>query len=77
MYRGNKQRNGFYSSTSNVSLGDINQDSALDVLDIIMQINFIIGNTTPTNIEFSLSDTNSDNIIDILDIVTLVNLILE
>ena len=41
-----------------------------------MQINFVIGNTTPTNLELSLSDINSDNTIDILDIVSLVNLIL-
>ena len=41
-----------------------------------MQINFVIGSTTPTNVEFSLSDINSDNTIDILDIVSLVNLIL-
>ena len=77
MYRGNKQRNGFYLSTSNLSIGDINQDSTLDVLDIVMQINFVIGNTTPTNIEFTASDINSDNTIDILDIVSLVNLILQ
>ena len=77
MYRGNKQRNGFYSSTSNLSIGDINQDSTLDVLDIVMQINFVIGNTTPTNLEFTASDINSDNTIDILDIVSLVNLILQ
>jgi len=76
MYRGNKQRSGFYFSTSNFSIGDINQDSTLDVLDIVMQINFVIGNTTPTNLELSLSDINSDNTIDILDIVSLVNLIL-
>ena len=77
MYRGNINRTGFYVSTSNIELGDVNQDMTLDVLDIVMLINFAIGNTYPSDLEFFLSDINSDLTIDILDIVILVNLILE
>ena len=77
MYRGNINRTGFYLSTSNIELGDVNQDMTLDVLDIVMLINFAIGNTYPSDLEFFLSDINSDLTIDILDIVILVNLILE
>ena len=42
-----------------------------------MLINFVIGNTDPSDLEFFLSDINSDLTIDILDIVMLVNLILN
>ena len=77
MHRGNIYRNGFYVSLSNTQLGDINQDAILDILDIVMLVNFAIGVTEPTDSEFLLSDLNSDSIIDVLDIVILVNLILN
>ena len=77
MHRGNPQRTGFYVSSSNIQLGDVNQDMAVDVLDIVMLINFAIGNTIPADLEFFLSDINSDQTIDILDIVSLVNMILS
>jgi uncharacterized integral membrane protein len=57
--------------------GDVNQDMTLDILDIVMLVNFAVGNTTPTDLEFFLSDINSDLTIDILDIVILMNLILN
>ena len=76
MHRSNLKRTGFYLSTSNINLGDINQDFVVDILDIVLLINFVIGNTEATSYEFYLSDINSDNQMDILDIVMLVNLIL-
>ena len=76
MHRSNLKRTGFYLSTSNMNLGDINQDFVVDILDIVLLINFVIGNTEATSYEFYLSDINSDNQMDILDIVMLVNLIL-
>ena len=77
MHRGNTQRTGSFVSTSDIQLGDVNQDMALDVLDIVMLINFAVGNTNPTDLEIFLSDLNSDETIDILDIVSLVNIILS
>ena len=51
-------------------LGDVNNDSLLDVLDIVSMINQIL------NGEYSeCSDTNSDGELNILDVVTLVNFI--
>ena len=77
MHRGNINRTGFYISTSDMQPGDVNQDMTLDILDIVMLVNFAVGNTNPTDLEFFLSDINSDLTIDILDIVILVNLILN
>ena len=76
MHRGNNARNGFFSSLSNMQIGDVNQDMIVDILDIVMLINFAIGNTNPTDSEFYSSDLNSDEVIDILDVVILINLIL-
>ena len=57
--------------------GDINFDSIVDILDIVMIINFALGTTTPSSLEFYSADINSDNIIDILDIVNVINIILD
>ena len=77
MHRGDINRTGFYVSISDMQPGDVNQDMSLDVLDVVMLVNFAVGNTSPTDLEFFLSDINSDLTIDILDIVILVNLILN
>tara|TARA_Y100001970_G_scaffold141221_1_gene173863 strand:- start:342 stop:839 length:498 start_codon:yes stop_codon:yes gene_type:complete len=63
--------------TTNGLLGDINQDSIINVLDIISLINFVLGSNTPTSNEMILADLNEDSIINVLDIVSLVNLILN
>ena len=64
-------------SSNNTVSGDINFDSIVDILDIVMIINFALGATTPTSLEFYSADVNSDNIIDILDIVNVINIILD
>jgi hypothetical protein len=56
--------------------GDINQDDILNVLDIVMIVNFIINENTISNKQFAISDLNLDEIINVLDIVVLVSLIL-
>jgi hypothetical protein len=56
--------------------GDINQDDILNVLDIVMIVNFIINENTISNKQFAISDLNLDEIINVLDIVALVSIIL-
>jgi len=55
------------------SIGDLNGDNILNILDIITLVDMIIGDE-PYNVQ---ADLNNDGIIDILDIVILVNLIVE
>ena len=62
----------FFSNYINVLLGDINDDGAINVQDIILTINLVLNNEYN-----SLVDLNSDEIIDVLDIVQLVNMILN
>jgi len=58
-------------------LGDINFDGLLNVIDVVIIIDFCIGNSTPNSSEFTVSDVNGDNEINVLDIVQLVNIILS
>jgi len=62
---------------SDWSLGDINQDMVVNILDIVNLVNYILVSNIPTDCEFYASDLNSDSIINILDIVQLVNQILS
>jgi len=52
--------------------GDINEDTLVNIQDIILVINLIL------NGEFYLAaDINSDNIVNVLDVIQLVNIILD
>ena len=56
--------------------GDINLDGILNIIDVIMMVDFIIGNSIPTNFEFLILDINTDSNLDILDVIQLIELIL-
>ena len=57
-------------------LGDINVDGAVNILDAVILVNFVLGFQIPTDIEFLASDLNNDGMLNVLDIVQLVNIIL-
>ena len=57
--------------------GDVNVDSVLDVLDIVLTINFVLGNSVPTDEQFCNADMNQDSTINVLDIVTMIDTILN
>ena len=77
------QRNGndeiYLSKGENITItpGDINQDLSIDILDIVLVVNFILGQQDPSNILFFASDLNSDSIINIQDVILLLNIILN
>tara|TARA_Y100001970_G_scaffold293920_1_gene444640 strand:- start:23229 stop:23699 length:471 start_codon:yes stop_codon:yes gene_type:complete len=53
-------------------LGDINVDSVVNIQDIILLVNMILGNQTD-----SAADLNFDGTINVLDVIQLVNMILS
>ena len=59
------------------NVGDVNLDQDIDVLDIVLLLNFLLEVEYPTDDQFWLSDLNQDEILNILDIVILVGLILD
>ena len=56
--------------------GDINFDQELNVLDVVIIVNFALQVTYPTDLELQICDLNIDGIINILDVVQLLNQIL-
>ncbi len=55
---------------------DVNQDEVWDILDIVLTVNFIMGNIEPSYIQFDSADLNDDGELNILDIVIMVNMIM-
>ena len=57
--------------------GDVNQDENVDILDIIIVVDFILEIVTPSPVESWVSDLNHDSILDILDIMLFIQIILD
>ena len=66
---------GNYYYEDSVTLGDLNYDGIINVIDIVSMVNGILGGSFSSE-EFAAADMNSDGIINVVDIVSLVNLIL-
>ncbi len=56
--------------------GDANQDTILNILDVVLVVNYVIGVDSPGFCQFESADMNQDEIINVLDIVLVVNNIL-
>ena len=60
-----------------ITLGDVNQDMVVDILDVIIMINIILNNYQPTDQEFWAIDINGDAIVNIQDVILIIQIILE
>ena len=61
----------------NQIFGDTNLDCFVNILDLIVLVNYIIGNTNLNENQIDLSDFNNDGLIDILDVTTIIQLIIS
>ena len=57
--------------------GDANLDQSINIQDIILVVNFILGLSNPNTVQFDASDINNDGILNIIDIVEIINIILN
>ena len=55
-------------------LGDTNGDSTINVLDVIIIVNMILGQL---EIDLSTSDINQDGVLNVLDVTLLLSIILN
>ena len=73
IYHSYDNKNYIFNVYRNQILGDINSDSTVNVLDVVILVSIILGNGEET----LNSDVNLDGNINVLDVVTLINLILS
>jgi len=57
------------------TVGDLNEDGIINVIDIVNLVNYVLGIGNLTNL--CAADLNADDVINVLDVVNLVNLILD
>ena len=60
-----------------ILLGDLNEDSIINIQDIIILINISLSVINPTDYQNIAGDINADGTIDVLDIITCINIILN
>ena len=68
--------NGNCVTSECVQNGDATQDGAVNVADVVLIINHIIGTSVLSDTAFCSSDMNSDGVINVTDIIALVNIII-
>ncbi len=62
--------------SSSVSVGDVNGDGFLNVSDMVLYIDFILGYSEPEEDQFLAGDVNYSGQIDIINIVMVIDEIL-
>ena len=66
---------GIEDPCSSWSMGDVNNDGIVNILDIVLVVNHIVDGVEFGECEFFAADFNADNIINVLDIVQIINYI--
>ena len=55
----------------------MNLDDSINIQDIVLIINYILGSMEFDSTQLSLADLNNDSYVNIQDIILLINIILE
>ena len=66
-----------YVDSDPILSGDLNFDTQIDILDVVLLVNFVLEVTDPSDIEFTAGDINQDGVLNVLDVVQIVNIILS
>ncbi|MFQ6610118.1 MAG: S8 family serine peptidase, partial [Fidelibacterota bacterium] len=56
--------------------GDVNNDGILDILDVVVTVNYILGTIIPNESQILIADMNEDGSLDVVDIVAMVSIII-
>ena len=56
--------------------GDVNMDESINVLDIVLTVNYVLGSEELSSYQIQIADMNNDSLVNILDIILIVNQIL-
>ena len=67
----------YYLSINDCSLGDLNLDSIVNVIDIIFVINLILGDVESNETFLCSGDLNNDSIINVLDVMEIIQIIID
>ena len=74
--RADKYSYEYLDAGSIVISGDINQDSMVNVQDVILLVNFILNVMEADEYQLAAADMNNDSLVNITDVILVVNVIL-
>ena len=66
-----------FTLDNSYELGDVNDDNSINIIDIIIVVEFILDIEDPSEQEFLVSDVNADLSIDVFDILMIIDIILS
>jgi len=52
-------------------------DEVINILDIVLTVNYILNISDLTDYQIQLADMNADGVVNILDVISIINIILE
>ena len=64
-------------SPLNIDFGDLNSDNIVNILDVIVTVNYIIGHIELNTVQLQNADMNLDGMVNVLDILMIVDLALN
>ena len=64
----------FSTAVSAAMLGDVNDDGAINILDVVLVNNYVLGDSTLTTTQKFLADVNRDGTVDIFDLVLIMQM---
>ena len=67
----------FIMDDESIITGDVNLDEMVDILDLVLMVNFVLGIDSPSDQQFNAGNLNGDDILNILDIIAMINIILD
>ena len=67
----------YFYTEPEYNLGDLNLDALINVVDVVLLVNYILGIDTLSNDSIQLADLDGNELINIVDVVTLINIILN
>ncbi len=66
----------FVLDETSVISGDVNQDEIVNIQDLVLLVNFVLGIDEPDASQMASGDINSDSVLNIQDIIATVNIII-
>tara|TARA_Y100000814_G_scaffold119630_1_gene85707 strand:+ start:1849 stop:2793 length:945 start_codon:yes stop_codon:yes gene_type:complete len=67
----------YFYTEPEYNLGDLNLDALINVVDVVLLVNYILGIDSLDDDSMQLADLDSNELINIVDVVTLINIILN
>ena len=61
----------------NIDFGDLNSDNIVNILDVIISVNYIIGHIELNNEQIQNADLNLDGVVNVIDMLMIVDLVLD